>query len=93
MLWQTAYINEFGFFFFLRIAVETSSPWKVSAKLKHDRWRRKRTLMSLCSAPEASLHHLLADRTKEKARRCNVLKVDLLLAIDVIRLGRHVGQL
>lgn len=30
---EAAYINELGFFFFLRIAVEVSSSWEVSIQL------------------------------------------------------------
>ena len=85
------YIREFGFFFFLRIAVAVSDSWGMSVT---GGWicSELPKLTSFFSAPEASLSRRQRQALQEMANSLNLLQVglDLSLGLHMLRLGRHV---
>jgi len=86
------YIKEFGFFFFLRMAVAVSSTWKTPVSPLSFVMAASRIPTSFFSAPEASLQHVSAFITGMhlEAHGRNSLQVDLGLGYDVFWFGRHV---
>lgn len=86
---MATHINELGFFFFLRIAVEVSSSYNIISPVLIAKLSRA-SLTSLCSAPEASLVSCVSTLNEQKKRlKMYILKMDPLLLMGIIRLGRH----
>jgi hypothetical protein len=85
------YIKELGFFFFLRIAVAVSSSYGLLVSVQAKVYCRAVQPTSLCSAPEPSLVSPLAIWIAKTERKSavDVLEVDSLLLVGVIRLGGH----
>lgn len=84
---EAAYINELGFFFFLRIAVEVSSSWEVSIELPLRLLWIVST--SFLSPPAGSL---VGVSTVKKSDRggSDIRQVDPLLLVGVIWFSTHV---
>lgn len=88
------YINEFGFFFFLRIAVAVSSIWN----------RQYPGLTSTSSYGGGGVLQLWPPRRKHRCEAVSILvvikpispmnslQVDLLLSLDMIWFGRHLDD-
>jgi hypothetical protein len=91
-----SYINEFGFFFFFKMAVAVSSAWvDVSSEASNSETVASCQLTALCSEPEASLQKRVSIHPQRWLIETwmNSLEVDLPLVLDMIRFCRHVGRL